>query len=37
MRKKKNPIARLLIHFKHKLFKDKTKYTRKLKHKKKIL
>ena len=33
-RNKKNPIARILKYFTPKRFKDKTKYTRKLKHKK---
>jgi len=37
MGNKKNPIARLLRRFKHKRFKDKTKYNRKNFMKKKIL
>ncbi len=33
--KKRNPIARVLQFFTSKRFKDKTKYTRKIKHGKK--
>ena len=34
MAKNRNPIAQILKYFKHKRFKDKTKYIRKRKHKK---